>query len=100
MVRDMGTYSDVAREVAAKVIAYRSGELSLEDLQATVLSASNQIVDVEEANHRSFLQTIESRLELIAFTVDRERLFNESMAVVDELAEWTVAYIDPGSNEA
>ena len=100
MVRDMGTYPDVAREVAAKAVAYRRGELLLGELQAAVWSAADQVVDVEEADDRSFLQTIESRLELIAFTTDSERVFDESMVVVDDLAAWAAAYLDRGSETA
>lgn len=65
-----------------------------------VWSAANQVVDVEEADDRSFLQTIESRLELIAFTTDRERVFDESMVVVDDLVAWTAEYLERGSETA
>lgn len=100
MVRDMSTYPDVAIEVAAQAAAYRRGELLLEQLQAAVWSAADQVVDVEEADDRSFLQTIESRLELIAFTTDRERVFEESMIVVDDLAAWAVEYLERGWERA
>jgi hypothetical protein len=89
----VSTYPDVAKDVGAKAAAYRRGDLLLEELQAAVWAAADQVVDVDEADDRSFLQAVESRLELIAFTTASQRVFDESMAVVDELDAWVAAYL-------
>lgn len=96
----MSTYPDVAREVAAWAVAYLRCELLLEQPQAAVWSEADKVVDAEEGSDRSILQTIESRLELIAFTTDRERVFDESIVVVDDLVALTVEHLERGSATA
>lgn len=89
----VGTYPEVVRTLRASIGAYRSRELSLESFQASVWDAACMIVDVEEHEDRSFLQSAESRLELIAFTTDRDRIFDATLAVVDEIDAWAEGYL-------
>lgn len=89
----MGTYPEVVGALRESIAAYRSRELSLESLQASVWDAASVIVDVEEREGRSFLQSAESRLELIAFTTDRDRLFDATLVVVGEIDAWAESYL-------
>lgn len=89
----MGTYPEVVRALRESIASYRSGELPLESFQASVWDAASLIVDVEEHEERSFLQSAESRLELIAFTTDRDRIFDATLVVVGEIDAWAEGYL-------
>ena len=100
MGRDMGAYPRVAIEVLAKAGAYRRGEIELADLQAALSAAADQVVQIDEARDRTFLLTTESHLELMAFTVNSEQLFKESLSVVEEVEAWAAAYLaTPGRRQ-
>ena len=90
----MGTYAEVVGALREGIAAYRSGELSLESFQTSVSKAASVIVDVEEHEERSFLQSAESRLELISFTTDRARIFDATLVVVGEIDTWAEGYLN------
>ena len=93
----MATYPDVAVALQEQAEAYRTGTLPLEAIQAAIWQTAGLIVDVEEAETRDQLLAIESRLELLAFTTDRDRLFTATLASSDDLDSCLRRYLNsPG----
>lgn len=93
----MGTYPIAATELQRRLSLYREGLTSLEELQASVLQAAGSLVDAAEDHHRQLLLALESRLELIAFTTNADRIFASSLDVVSELERWAASYLRPSA---
>lgn len=73
--RQVNAVSDACR-------AFRSGEIGVDVLQASIWQGAEAVVAIEEVEFRSFLEDAESRIELIRFTTnDRAAI----MKIVDEV---------------
>lgn len=54
-------------------------------LQATLSNAADAIVATEESWIRALLLRAESKLELLRFTVDSDRIFQQSLVVISDV---------------
>ncbi len=73
--------------------AYRSGSAHLADLKAAVWNAVQSIVAVDELETRTILQRLEGELDMIEFTVDENKVFESSLAIVGELEKLARSFL-------
>ena len=76
---------DTVQNVSEACEQYRRREVSEEQLQQCVWNAVQLVVAIEDKELRTFLKRAEGKLELLRFTVDSARLYEESLAVVAEI---------------
>jgi hypothetical protein len=65
----------------------RERKITVEEFQIHVANDGEQIVAFEEKELRKFLEAAEGELELIRFTVDREKVFERSLEVVSRIEQ-------------
>ena len=81
----MSIYRAEIQDIRSACAGFRSGQLPLEELVASVWSGSQQIVSSEETALRGFLMSVAGELDVMSFTVDDERLFDEVVVVVSRV---------------
>lgn len=81
----MSIYVDAINKLLEDSKKYRNNMITLEVYQTSVWNTAEKIVLVEEKEFRSFLQNAEGKLELIRFTIDTDKIFNETLKVVQEV---------------
>jgi hypothetical protein len=64
---------------------YQAGSLAIEELQGRVANTEMLITSVEESGFRKLLSRVEGQLELILFTMDREKIRESALPVVQSL---------------
>jgi len=71
---------------------YRRRAIGIDQLQSLIWDSAEQIASPEEKELRRALQNAEAKLDLLRFTLDRDLVFEQSLAVIEELgndlAEW------------
>lgn len=81
----MSIYKTAIRDARTACASFRIGQLSIEALVAAIWSASQQIVSSEETALRGFLMSAAGEIDVMSFTVDDVRLFDEALAVVSRV---------------
>jgi hypothetical protein len=84
----MALYPQALARLRAACLDYRSHRIGIEQLQAAIWSAAQEIVAVEEKELRRFLQNAEGRLDLLRFTVDQSSLFDRTLELVSEIENY------------
>jgi hypothetical protein len=92
--RVMGSYPAVARRVLLVCQQFRTAAADLADVKRELWNASTEIVDVDEADYRSFLQQAEGRVDMVEFTVDSSRRHRAVLQIIEEVEGQTRRYLD------
>lgn len=83
----MFLYPEIILDITQVCEKYRRKIVDEEQLQEHLWNAVQTIVAVEEKDLRTFLRQAESRVELLRFTVDRDKLYEETLILVIEIEE-------------
>jgi hypothetical protein len=83
----MSLYPEVLRQLGNSCSQYRQRLIESEELQAGVRNAEELVTAYEERELRKFLHWAEGELELIRFTMNEDRAFQESLNVVSKIEE-------------
>ena len=89
----MGIYRNSVAELRDSLSDYMSGEIDLGQLQNQIWSTADQILDVDEAAEREYLQHLEGQLELIAHTVSSAAVAEAIEGPLMGLAAWIAKYL-------
>jgi len=81
----MALYPEIMADVAEACELYRREIIREEELQRCLWKAVQTIVAIEEKELRDFLQRAEGQIELLRFTVDRDCLYRNTLATVEEI---------------
>lgn len=83
----MSIYIHAIKKLLEASQQYKRKEIGLEEYQNIVWGTAEVIVLVDEKDLRCFLQNSEGDLELIRFTVNSNKIFDESLKIVQQIEE-------------
>jgi hypothetical protein len=78
-------YPDVFKKLLDTCRGYRAKFVDLAVMKATIWSAAQSVVAADEKQHRDALQKAEGELDMIQFTVDQTKVFDETLPVVNAI---------------
>jgi len=78
-------YPDTFKGLLKTCNDYRCSSVDLDGLKAAVWNAAQTVVAAEEKIYRDTLQKAEGELDMIQFTFDQARVFDETLAVVEAI---------------
>lgn len=81
----MSIYKQDVQDLLTATKQYKDKKISLDEYKSAVWQAACSIVHVEEKQFRSFLQNSEGDLDIIQFTVDSNKIFDETLKVVEQI---------------
>lgn len=81
----MAIYPDTIKQLLEACELYTQNVLDIESLKARIWSAGRDIVAVEEKDLRQLLMRSEAELDSIQFTTDDNKIFANSLEVVNPL---------------
>ncbi len=81
----MSIYKQDVQDLLKATKKYKNKEISLDDYKSAVWQAACAIVHVEEKDFRRFLQATEADLDTIQFTIDSNKIFDETLKIVREI---------------
>jgi hypothetical protein len=64
---------------------FERGEVRVEVLQAAVRMAEDSVTEHDLRDLRNFLRSAEGKLDMIRFTVERDRVFEEALKVAKDI---------------
>lgn len=81
----MTLYPEIVRSLLQGCQAYRQRELDLESLKSAIWAASREITAIEDRALRHSLIHMEADLDSTQFTVDSDRVFDETCKLAEAL---------------
>lgn len=85
-------YSDIILDIQQACRRHIKNEASADHLQHVIQREEVAIAAIEESDIRNFLTNIESRLELIKFTVNTGKQLQQTQAVARYVLAWLDTY--------
>ena len=81
-------YPEAIAELRAMCARHIDGTSSADDLQKLVQRAEAEIIAVEEKDVRAKMTDVESKLELVKFTVESDQQVSETKRIASDLVKW------------
>lgn len=78
-------YPDVFRQLLDTCREYRAKSVDLAAMKTAIWGAVQSVVAVEEKQYRDTLQKVEGELDMIQFTVDQAKVFDETLSVINTI---------------
>ncbi|WP_293179125.1 hypothetical protein [Oceanithermus sp.] len=75
------------RDVVVAIDGYLAGNVTLDDLQATIISCAARVTEYEHRRLREQLLQAEGSLEVIRFTTDSDKIAAATLPVVIALRD-------------
>jgi hypothetical protein len=72
-------------QLLVKCGEFRMGRIAVEDLQAALWGTAEALTARDDRRLRERLQDTEGRMELVRFTVEKARIFDEVLKILDSL---------------
>ena len=71
--------------LVSECVSFKNGNTSMEELQAGIWRATQQVTNVDQKDFRKYLQSVEADLEAMRCTVDEDQVFSAAEMIVDSL---------------
>jgi hypothetical protein len=78
-------YPQAARDLLDTCREYREQVVSLASIKSAIWQTADEVVAVEDRPLRDFLQAAEGRLDVIEHITNDERIFDETLPVIEEV---------------